>query len=126
MRNDLPVTGLVETAIRKYLYRTSVRLYRTSLYITQVNNARSFAELTRKLQEERVAVAMHYFMRKRDSLDTITDFDNFVERNLDLQFLKAFALRSTFNGTDAALAEVTYCGFNLQNTYYTRDPPFSP
>ena len=85
--------------------------------LTQVNNARSFAELTRKLQEERVAVAMHYFMRKRDSLDSITDFDNFVERNLDLQFLKAFALRSTFNGTDAALAEVTYCGLNFQNTY---------
>lgn len=53
-------------------------------------------------------MALHYFIKKRDSLSTVTDFDNFVEKNLDLQFLKSFRIYDTFNATDESLQRVSY------------------
>merc|ERR1711892_181889 len=74
----------------------------------QVNNALDFAELTRRLQEERVSVALNFFIRQRENLTTVVDLDNYVEADVDLQFLRSYRLESTFNNTDEVLQKVKY------------------
>ena len=74
----------------------------------QVNNALDFAELTRRLQEERVTVALNFFIRKRENITTVVDFDRYVEQDLDKEFLRGYRLERTFNNTDEVLQRVRY------------------
>ena len=73
----------------------------------QVSNAIDFARLTRKLQEERVAVALDYFIAGRENLTDIYQLNKLVKSD-EAAFLKQFVLASTFNNTDNALQEVSY------------------
>ena len=73
----------------------------------QVSNAIDFARLTRKLQEERVAVALDYFIAGQGNITDVSQLDKLIESD-EVVFLKQFALETTFNDTDNALQEVTY------------------
>ena len=73
----------------------------------QVSNAIDFARLTRKLQEERVAVALDYFIAGRENLTDIYQLNKLVKSD-EAAFLKQFVLARTFNNTDNALQEVSY------------------
>ena len=99
---------------------------------SQVQNSLDFAELTKKLQQERVSVALNFLIKERESkcsfdkkikhlwsfcesfylifieIKTIADFDNFIERNVDVKFLKSFTTQHTFNETDQVLQNVVY------------------
>ena len=91
----------------------------------QVQNSLDFAELTKKLQQERVSVALNFFIKGRESetnnltelsyflvifvdIDTLSDFDNFIEQNVDAKWLKSFTTQHTFNETDQVLQNVGY------------------
>ena len=41
-------------------------------------------------------------------IQNIEDFDKFIERNVDVQFLKSFTTQHTFNETDHVLQNVAY------------------
>ena len=41
-------------------------------------------------------------------IQNIADFDNFIERNVDVKFLKSFTTQHTFNETDHVLQNVAY------------------
>ena len=73
----------------------------------QVSNAIDFARLTRKLQEERVAVALDYFIAGQGNITDVSQLDKLIESD-EVVFLKQFALETTFNDTDNALQEVQY------------------
>lgn len=99
----------------------------TDVYL-QVQNSLDFAELTKKLQQERVSVALNFFIKGRESetksftellililifllfvdIDTLSDFDNFIEQNVDAKWLKSFTTQHTFNETDQVLQNVGY------------------
>ena len=71
----------------------------------QVNNAIDFAKLTRMLQEERVSVALNYFIEDRDNLTSLLDLDKYVETD-EKEFLNAFVVANAFNNTDSSLQSV--------------------
>ena len=73
----------------------------------QVSNAIDFARLTRKLQEERVAVALDYFISGRENLSDISQLNRLVASD-EASLLRQFVLANTFNNTDNALQEVSY------------------
>ena len=41
-------------------------------------------------------------------IDTISDFNSFIEKNVDSKFLKSFTTQHTFNETDQVLQNVGY------------------
>ena len=41
-------------------------------------------------------------------IDTLSDFDNFIEQNVDAKWLKSFTTQHTFNETDQVLQNVGY------------------
>ena len=73
----------------------------------QVSNAIDFARLTRKLQEERVAVALDFFIAGRENITDISQLDRLVATD-EASLLDQFILANTFNNTDNALQEVSY------------------
>ena len=73
----------------------------------QVSNAIDFARLTRKLQEERVAVALDYFIASKAGLTDISQLNRLIESD-EVIWLKQFVLETTFNNTDNALQEVSF------------------
>ena len=73
----------------------------------QVSNAIDFARLTRKLQEERVAVALDYFIAGQGNITELSQLDRLIDSD-EVVFLKQFVLETTFNNTDKALQEVQY------------------
>ena len=73
----------------------------------QVSNAIDFARLTRKLQEERVAVALDYFIASKAGLTDISQLNKLIESD-EVIWLQQFVLETTFNNTDNALQEVSY------------------
>jgi hypothetical protein len=73
----------------------------------QVSNAIDFAGLTRMLQEERVSVALNYFIEGRENITSLAELDQFIASD-ELEFLKKYKLATTFNNTDNALQSVKY------------------
>ena len=73
----------------------------------QVSNAIDFARLTRMLQEERVSVALAYFIEERENISTVIDLDKYVKTD-EKEFIRAFKTVNTFNATDQALQNITY------------------
>ena len=90
-----------------------------------MRNSLDFAELTKKLQQERVSVALKFFIKDRESniqtysyqkarilniseLSKITEFDSYVKKNVDPKFLNSFTTVHTFNETDQVLQNVVY------------------
>ena len=59
------------------------------------------------LQEERVAVALNYFIEERENLTSIVDLDQFTATD-EQEFLIQFKPETTMNNTDVALQSVTY------------------
>ena len=59
------------------------------------------------LQEERVAVALNYFIEERENLTSVVDLDQFTETD-EQEFLIQFKPETTMNNTDIALQSVTY------------------
>ena len=41
-------------------------------------------------------------------IDTLSDFDSFIEQNVDAKWLKSFTTQHTFNETDQVLQNVGY------------------
>ena len=73
----------------------------------QVSNAIDFARLTRKLQEERVAVALDYFVSGKENITKISQLNKLIASD-EANLLEQFILANTFNNTDSALQEVSY------------------
>ena len=73
----------------------------------QVSNAIDFARLTRKLQEERVAVALDYFVAGKANISDISELNKLIASD-EASLLEQFVLANTFNNTDNALQEVSY------------------
>ena len=75
--------------------------------IGQVNNAIDFARLTRTLQEERIAVALDFFVGKRENLTSLIDLDQFTETD-EAEFIESFSVNSSYRNTDIALLNVSW------------------
>ena len=73
----------------------------------QVSNAIDFARLTRKLQEERVAVALDFFIASKAGITDISQLNKLIVSD-EVIWLQQFVLETTFNNTDNALQEVSY------------------
>ena len=74
----------------------------------QINNAVDLATLARKLQEERMAVALNYFINRNDNLTDLEDVIKNSNLDIDENFVKKFRMRDTFKETDLALQAVKY------------------
>ena len=70
-----------------------------------MKRAIDFARLTRRLQEERVSVALDFFIKQRENLTTLIDLDSFVQAD-ERKFLTKFSVRNTQNKTDNALQTI--------------------
>ena len=66
----------------------------------QILNAVDLATLARKLQEERIAVALHFFIKRRGNLSSVSDLADITELNINEEFLIQFRMADTFNATD--------------------------
>ena len=59
------------------------------------------------LQEERVSVALAYFIEERENISTVIDLDKYVQSD-EKEFIRAFKTVNTFNATDEALQNISY------------------
>jgi hypothetical protein len=85
----------------------------------QVSNAIDFARLTRMLQEERVSVALNYFVDERTNLTNLIDLDDFVQTD-EREFIRGFSMANTFNNTDNALQIINYWPTDIAKVDYLK------
>ena len=109
----LVVLPLIPVLILLFQNYSSYAINQTSIndlseVAEQVDNALDFAELTRKLQEERVSVALNLFMASKGKLDTVADLEKYVESDVETEFIQTFKMENTFNVTDFVLQTVDY------------------
>ena len=86
---------------------------------SQVSNAIDFARLTRMLQEERIAVALNYFIERRENLSEVADLDKFIKSD-ESDYLRNFKIADAFNQTDIALQEISYWPKLINDVSYLR------
>ena len=106
--NNQSISDLQDVTTQVFTQKNSI-LVSSSLTacFVQVSNAIDFARLTRMLQEERVSVALAYFIEERENISTVIDLDKYVQSD-EKEFIRAFKTVNTFNATDQALQNITY------------------
>ena len=83
----------------------------------QINLAVDLATLARKLQKERVSVALNFFIRNQEDLGSVFDLNNYTDLDVNSKFANSFKMENTFQETDVALQEVKHWP-KIQSTHF--------